>query len=171
MSIGGWVGGGIWRFFDIVLVGSWGSEVIIWFRIIWGIIRCLNTQNHTSKPQNSSKSWLFKPNSNFKHLIPFFNIKFFNSRAEYGAYKCFQAGGTYMFTQLCKMLILTFFPETINSDPTGFNFIGVSRCCFRFHWLDSCEFFGALPLACTPLHYFQGLWYTTTTFHGWETRQ
>lgn len=41
--------------------------------------------------------------------------------------KCFHAGGIYVFTQLCKMLILTFFPETINANPVGFNFIGVSR--------------------------------------------
>lgn len=40
--------------------------------------------------------------------------------------KCFHAGGIYIFTQLCKMLILTFFPETINADLPEFNFIAVS---------------------------------------------
>jgi hypothetical protein len=50
-----------------------------------------------------------------------------NSRSEYGVTKCFHAGGIYMFTQLCKMLILTFFPETVSADATGFNFLGVSE--------------------------------------------
>lgn len=47
-------------------------------------------------------------------------------RNEYGLTKCFHAGAIYVFTQLCKMLILTFFPETISSDPNAFNFIAVS---------------------------------------------
>ncbi|CAG9810662.1 unnamed protein product [Chironomus riparius] len=62
-------------------------------------------------------------------VLPIYFLYKFSGLAEYGAYKCFQAGGTYMFTQLCKMLILTFFPETINSDPTGFNFIGECLRC------------------------------------------
>lgn len=39
-------------------------------------------------------------------------------RSEYGAFwKCIQAGGIYMFTQLCKMLVLaTFFPFTDNAE-------------------------------------------------------
>ena len=55
-------------------------------------------------------------------------IKF--CRAEYGAFwKCVQAGGAYLFTQLCKMLILaTFFPATEVS--TGLDVVGVC-----FHWL------------------------------------
>lgn len=38
---------------------------------------------------------------------------FLFNRSEYGAFwKCIQAGGVYMFTQLVKMLILaTFFPD------------------------------------------------------------
>lgn len=45
-------------------------------------------------------------------------------RSEYGAFwKCVQAGGIYMFTQLVKMLILaTFFPDNVSdmgSDTLG----------------------------------------------------
>ena len=38
----------------------------------------------------------------------------FFCRAEYSAFwKCVQAGGAYLFTQLCKMMLLaTFFPES-----------------------------------------------------------
>lgn len=47
--------------------------------------------------------------------------------------KCVHAGLIYVFTQLCKMLILTFFPETVSSDPAAFSFLGVSLesniCC------------------------------------------
>lgn len=72
---------------------------------------------------------------NISILISIF-FKLFSS--EYGITKCFHAGGIYVFTQLCKMLILTFFPETINANPDGFNFLGV-KCWFsyismRFSW-------------------------------------
>jgi len=48
-------------------------------------------------------------------------------RSEYGAFwKCIQAGGIYVFTQLCKMLILaTFFPANDASGQEGMDFVGV----------------------------------------------
>lgn len=48
-------------------------------------------------------------------------------RSEYGAFwKCVQAGGIYVFTQLCKMLILaTFFPANDVSGQEGMDFVGV----------------------------------------------
>ncbi|GFS20365.1 transmembrane protein 147-like [Elysia marginata] len=41
-------------------------------------------------------------------------VRRLDPRAEYSAFwKCVQAGGAYLFTQLCKMLLLaTFFPTT-----------------------------------------------------------
>ena len=53
----------------------------------------------------------------------------YDFRAEYSAFwKCVQAGAAYLFTQLCKMLVLaTFFPE--NEVPIGgFDVVGVSFC-------------------------------------------
>lgn len=55
-----------------------------------------------------------------------------NYRSEYGAFwKCIQAGGIYVFTQLCKMLVLaTFFDSDALSGAGGtgdFNFLAVSR--------------------------------------------
>lgn len=50
-------------------------------------------------------------------------------RSEYGAFwKCIQAGGLYIFTQLTKMLLLaTFFPDSESLAATGdFNVIAVS---------------------------------------------
>jgi hypothetical protein len=48
-------------------------------------------------------------------------------RSEYGAFwRCVQAGGIYVFTQLCKMLILaTFFPANDGSGQEGMDFVGV----------------------------------------------
>lgn len=45
-------------------------------------------------------------------------------RSEYGAfYKVLQSAGMYMFTQLCKMLVLaTFFPDSLSSQD-HFNFV------------------------------------------------
>lgn len=54
-----------------------------------------------------------------------------SSRSEsHGLSRTFHAGGVYMFTQLFKMLILTFFPETISSDANGsdFNLNGFLKC-------------------------------------------
>lgn len=44
-------------------------------------------------------------------------------RSEYGAFwKCIQAGGIYIFTQLCKMLVLaTFFSESASSHADDIN--------------------------------------------------
>lgn len=49
-------------------------------------------------------------------------------RSEYGAFwKCVQAGGIYVFTQLCKMLVLaTFFPTSDTNSHDSLDFIGVS---------------------------------------------
>lgn len=48
-------------------------------------------------------------------------------RSEYGAFwKCIQAGGIYIFTQLVKMLALaTFFPTADNVGEEGFDIFGV----------------------------------------------
>lgn len=62
-------------------------------------------------------------------VLPIYFLYKFSGLSEYGVTKCFHAGGIYMFTQLCKMLILTFFPETINTDPTTFNFLGECLRC------------------------------------------
>lgn len=53
-------------------------------------------------------------------------------RSEYGAFwKCIQAGGIYIFTQLVKMLALaTFFPTADNIGEEGFDVFGV--CIIRF---------------------------------------
>lgn len=54
-------------------------------------------------------------------------MSFFFSRSEYGAFwKCIQAGGIYIFTQLVKMLALaTFFPTADNVGEEGFDIFGV----------------------------------------------
>ncbi|CAC5415106.1 Transmembrane protein 147 [Mytilus coruscus] len=56
--------------------------------------------------------------------VPYMIVYKFSGLAEYGAFwKCVQAGGAYMFTQLCKMLVLaTFFPATEVS--TGLDVVG-----------------------------------------------
>lgn len=49
-------------------------------------------------------------------------------RSEYGAFwKCIQAGGIYIFTQLCKMLVLaTFFDsDTLNTSNGEYNVFAV----------------------------------------------
>lgn len=62
-------------------------------------------------------SWGHFNITNTTWILPFLkfcNIFLFINRAEYSAFwKCVQAGGAYLFTQLCKMLVLaTFFPTT-----------------------------------------------------------
>lgn len=54
-------------------------------------------------------------------------------RSEYGAFwKCIQAGGIYIFTQLVKMLALaTFFPTADNVSQEGFDLFGV--CIEKFN--------------------------------------
>jgi len=62
-------------------------------------------------------------------VMPIYFLYKFSGLSEYGVTKIFHAGGIYVFTQLCKMLILTFFPETMNTDPDDFNFVGeLLRC-------------------------------------------
>lgn len=50
-------------------------------------------------------------------------------RSEYGAFwKCIQAAGIYVFTQLCKMLVLaTFFPDTSAVNTEELNLFSVSN--------------------------------------------
>lgn len=60
-------------------------------------------------------------------------------RSEYGAFwKCIQAGGIYIFTQLVKMLALaTFFPTADNVGEEGFDVFGVcviSSLPNKFWW-------------------------------------
>lgn len=66
----------------------------------------------------------------------FSNSQFFlNSSSEYGAFwKVVQAGFIYVFTQLCKMLLLaTFFPDTESSAGESFNVIAeFFRCSVDF---------------------------------------
>ncbi|KAL3289064.1 hypothetical protein HHI36_003506 [Cryptolaemus montrouzieri] len=56
--------------------------------------------------------------------IPYYLTYKYSGLSEYGAFwKCAQAGGIYMFTQLVKMLILaTFFPDNISE--TGSDIVG-----------------------------------------------
>jgi hypothetical protein len=62
-------------------------------------------------------------------------------RSEYGAFwKCIQAGGIYVFTQLVKMLALaTFFPTADNIGEEGFDVFGV--CITRFFSLQMLIFY------------------------------
>ncbi|CAO1333230.1 unnamed protein product [Diamesa serratosioi] len=61
-------------------------------------------------------------------LVPVYLVYKYSGLSDYGAFwKCFQAGGIYVFTQLCKMLVLTFFPET-TSDTSGIGFNFVAEC-------------------------------------------
>ncbi|GBP48830.1 Transmembrane protein 147 [Eumeta japonica] len=53
--------------------------------------------------------------------VPYHMAYKYSGISEYGAFpKCVQAGGLYIFTQLCKMLLLaTFFPDTDSSHISG----------------------------------------------------
>nr|CAD7407627.1 unnamed protein product [Timema cristinae]CAD7412798.1 unnamed protein product [Timema poppensis]CAD7427364.1 unnamed protein product [Timema monikensis] len=57
--------------------------------------------------------------------VPYHLAYKYSGLSEYGAFwKCFQAGGIYMFTQLCKMLVLaTFFPASDGSDQGKIDFV------------------------------------------------
>uniref|UniRef100_A0A1Q3FXK7 BOS complex subunit TMEM147 n=1 Tax=Culex tarsalis TaxID=7177 RepID=A0A1Q3FXK7_CULTA len=50
--------------------------------------------------------------------VPYYMTYKYSGLSEYGAFwKCIQAGGIYIFTQLCKMLVLaTFFPDALSGD-------------------------------------------------------
>ncbi|BFF95180.1 transmembrane protein 147 [Drosophila madeirensis] len=65
-------------------------------------------------------------------LMPYYFTYKYSGLSEYGAFwKCVQAGGIYIFTQLCKMLVLaTFFYSDTSSTGNGeFNFFAeIFRC-------------------------------------------
>ncbi|XP_043784929.1 transmembrane protein 147 [Apis laboriosa] len=58
--------------------------------------------------------------------VPYYLTYKYSGLSEYGAFwKCIQAGGIYIFTQLVKMLALaTFFPTADNIGGEGFDLIG-----------------------------------------------
>ncbi|CAL7934365.1 unnamed protein product [Xylocopa violacea] len=58
--------------------------------------------------------------------VPYYLTYKYSGLSEYGAFwKCIQAGGIYIFTQLVKMLALaTFFPTTDNVGDGDFDIIG-----------------------------------------------
>lgn len=57
--------------------------------------------------------------------VPYYLTYKYSGLSEYGAFwKCIQAGGIYIFTQLCKMLVLATFFDTENVAAAGeFNII------------------------------------------------
>uniref|UniRef100_A0A182SNN4 BOS complex subunit TMEM147 n=1 Tax=Anopheles maculatus TaxID=74869 RepID=A0A182SNN4_9DIPT len=64
--------------------------------------------------------------------VPYYFTYKYSGLSEYGSFwKCVQAGGIYVFTQLCKMLVLaTFFPDTDTfSEGAPFNFIAEFLRC------------------------------------------
>ncbi|XP_034950584.1 transmembrane protein 147 [Chelonus insularis] len=58
--------------------------------------------------------------------VPYYLTYKYSGLSEYGAFwKCIQAGGIYIFTQLVKMLALaTFFPTSDNTGQEGFDILG-----------------------------------------------
>jgi len=63
--------------------------------------------------------------------VPYYLTYKYSGLSEYGAFwKCIQAGGIYIFTQLCKMLVLaTFFPDSSTNVTEDFNlFADFLRC-------------------------------------------
>ncbi|XP_057325896.1 BOS complex subunit TMEM147 [Microplitis mediator] len=58
--------------------------------------------------------------------VPYYLAYKYSGLSEYGAFwKCIQAGGIYIFTQLVKMLALaTFFPTADNVSQEGFDLFG-----------------------------------------------
>ncbi|KAH8240982.1 BOS complex subunit TMEM147 [Drosophila bipectinata] len=65
-------------------------------------------------------------------LTPYYFTYKYSGLSEYGAFwKCVQAGGIYIFTQLCKMLVLAtfFYSDTSSSSSGEFNFFAeIFRC-------------------------------------------
>lgn len=63
--------------------------------------------------------------------VPYYLTYKYSGLSEYGAFwKCIQASGIYVFTQLCKMLVLaTFFPDTNTSNTDELNFVGEFLRC------------------------------------------
>ncbi|TMW47824.1 hypothetical protein DOY81_007097 [Sarcophaga bullata] len=82
--------------------------------------------------------------------VPYYMTYKYSGLSEYGAFwKCVQAGGIYVFTQLCKMLVLaTFFDSDSLSSSTGdFNFLAEFLRCS----VDVADFLGfALILSRIP---------------------
>jgi len=67
--------------------------------------------------------------------VPYVIIYRCSGLAEYSAFwKCVQAGAAYLFTQLCKMLLLaTFFPETEFATAGTFDVVGeLLKCTVDF---------------------------------------
>nr|CAD7197802.1 unnamed protein product [Timema douglasi] len=90
-----------------------------------------------------------------KYLLVFdrLNPRLNNFRSEYGAFwKCFQAGGIYMFTQLCKMLVLaTFFPASDGSDQGKIDFVAVSLLLVTMGLVSlGCESLTAVTVSLVP---------------------
>ncbi|XP_022200050.1 transmembrane protein 147 [Nilaparvata lugens] len=58
--------------------------------------------------------------------VPYYLTYKYSGLSEYGAFwKCVQAGGIYIFTQLCKMLVLaTFFPTSDNISHDSLDVFG-----------------------------------------------
>ncbi|XP_046663768.1 transmembrane protein 147 [Homalodisca vitripennis] len=58
--------------------------------------------------------------------VPYYLTYKHSGLSEYGAFwKCIQAGGIYIFTQLCKMMVLaTFFPATDTGPHESVDFFG-----------------------------------------------
>ncbi|CAK9830200.1 Transmembrane protein 147 [Anthophora retusa] len=58
--------------------------------------------------------------------VPYYLVYKYSGLSEYGTFwKCIQAGGIYIFTQLVKMLALaTFFPTADNVEDEGFDVFG-----------------------------------------------
>ncbi|XP_063222430.1 BOS complex subunit TMEM147 [Bacillus rossius redtenbacheri] len=58
--------------------------------------------------------------------VPYHLTYKYSGLSEYGAFwKCVQAGGIYVFTQLCKMMVLaTFFPENETNSKIGMDLFG-----------------------------------------------
>ncbi|KAH8376181.1 transmembrane protein 147 [Drosophila serrata] len=63
-------------------------------------------------------------------LTPYYFTYKYSGLSEYGAFwKCVQAGGIYIFTQLCKMLVLATFFYSDSSSSGEFNFFAeILRC-------------------------------------------
>ncbi|KAI9586178.1 transmembrane protein 147 [Glossina fuscipes] len=64
--------------------------------------------------------------------VPYYMTYKYSGLSEYGAFwKCIQAGGIYIFTQLCKMLVLaTFFDsDSLSSATNDFNFLAEFLRC------------------------------------------
>ncbi|GFG39842.1 hypothetical protein Cfor_08822 [Coptotermes formosanus] len=95
-------------------------------------MRLPTSSGNVIKLRNSGADWSFENRDTSSRIIC--PVRFTcaehkrpcSNPSEYGAFwKCVQAGGIYVFTQLCKMLILaTFFPTNDVSGQEGMDFVG-----------------------------------------------